>query len=361
MDSGCEISGWGKCLPPGRLTNDQLAQVMDTSDQWIRSRTGIEERRVSHVPTSELGRVAAERALDAAGLEAEQLDLIIFASASPDTLIPCIAATLQHRLGAVNAATFDLNSGCTGFIYGLATAASFIGSGLHQRILLVGAERLTWLLDWTQRETAVLFGDGAGAVVVEASSQTDLGPLGWDLGCDGSAEDALKVPGFGTNANRTDPNVGRLDVLFDGREIFRNAVRGMAESGRKAARNAGVKLADVQGVIPHQANRRIIDAVGRALGVTAPVFVNIERYGNTSAATIPIALTEALESGWVKPQQLLLLVAFGAGLTRAGLVLRWGDRVAPRKESSAELPPCDQSGMDLIADSIAFSRAEPRG
>ena len=352
----CEITGWGKCLPPARLTNDDLSQLSDTTDAWIRSRTGIAERRVSHVTMSELARVASARALAAAGIGPEDLDLIILASASSDTLIPCAAATLQHKLGATNAGTFDLNSGCTGFIYGLATACGLISCGQQQRILVAGSERLTWLMDWTQRDTAVLFGDGAGAVVVEAC-EPGHGVLSWELGCNGKAEDALKVLGLGTDSNRFSKDYAELEVMFDGREIFRNAVRGMAESSRIACRKADLTLADVERVIPHQANKRIIEGVAKELSITAPVFVNIERYGNTSAATIPIALCEAIETGWLRPNQLLLLTAFGAGLTRASMLLRWGPRTTPIESSKAELPPCPGTGLDLIAESVAFARS----
>jgi len=350
------ITGWGKCLPPARLTNEDLSTLMDTSDEWISTRTGIHERRVSHVSTSTLALVAAQRALAAAGRSASEVDLLITGSASPATLIPCMGAEVQTGLGAFDAGVFDLNAGCTSFLYGLAMAAGTIATGQQKSVLVVGAERLTWYLDWTERDSAVLFGDGAGAALVEASEE-DAGVLSWHLGCDGRAADALKVPNFGTDAVRSDGHFGEFQVRFDGREIFKRAVQGMYRASKTALAKADMTLEDVDLLIPHQANKRIIDALSSRLATCCDVVVNIERYGNTSAATIPIALTEELEAGRIKPGTNILMASFGAGLTSAACVVRWGKRTEPLGESDAELPPCDQTGLELIAPQVAYNRS----
>ena len=356
MQPSTVITGWGKCLPPAELTNDDLATVMDTSDKWIRERTGIGSRRISHVGVSVLARVAAERALAAAGKQPEEIDCLILTSASPDTLVPCAAAEVQRALGCVNAATFDLNSGCTGFVYALANASGLIASGQHERILIVAAERLSFYLDWTKRDSAVLFGDGAGAVIVESDPRADVGVLAWSIGCEGTASHVLKVQ-FGV-----DPSISSFSppfqAEFDGQEIFRRAVRGMTDTSRAALKKASLTKDDVDVVIPHQANLRIIGSVAKALRLKHPPFTNIERYGNTSAASIPIALCEALQEGWIQPENTLLLTAFGAGLTRASLILKWGPRVQPLGQSTAQLPNCEHDGLQLIASAIAACQAQ---
>ena len=305
--------------------------------------------------TTELARVAAERALAAAGLDPLELDCLILATCSPDTLVPCAAAELQRKLGCTNAATFDLNSGCTGFVYGLANASGLIASHQHEKILVVAAERLTFYLDWTQRDVAVLFGDGAGAAVIEAEPQAETGVQGWSLGCDGRTAKALKVADFGADPTNTRGSAP-FDFSFDGREIFRSAVRGMADTSLEALAKANLKLDDVDLVIPHQANLRIIEAVARALELPSPPFTNVRHYGNTSAASIPIALCEALEQDCIKAGQLILFTAFGAGLTRASMVVRWGQRTTPIGESTASLEPCRVNGLELIAPVLAACR-----
>lgn len=348
------MTGWGKCLPPAVLTNDDLAKITDTSDQWIVERTGIHERRISHVNTSELGLVAARRALAAAGREANDIGLIIFASASPDLLVPNTASRLQYRLGNEQAAAFDLNSGCTGFVYGLKIANDHLNNYPDQPVLLIGAERLTWYLDWTQRDSAVLFGDGAGAAVLEADD-ADAGVLETCLGCEAAAGESLMIPDFGTVMNRFGDDPTHFTLMFDGREIFRHAVRGMTAACEQVLRRAGLASGDIDLVVPHQANLRIIEALAGRLGVDMDrVIVNIGSYGNTSAATIPIALVEALEQGRIRPGATLLLTAFGAGLTWGAAILRWGERVEPLGTSDAALPPCTQSAPELIADAVAF-------
>ncbi len=351
-----KITGWGKCLPPAVLTNDDLAKITDTSDEWITARTGIRERRISHVGTGELGRVAAERALACAGRTAEEINMIIFASATPDLLVPNTASRLQLSLGNNQAAAFDINSGCTGFVYGQKIASDHLSNNPGDVVLLVGSERLTWYLDWTQREHAVLFGDGAGAAVFEASD-TDAGVLCSRIGCEPGPGDALMIADFGTAMDRFGPDPMVFDMRFDGRVIFGHAVKGMASACEAVLKETGLSVSDIDLVIPHQANERIIDSLADRLGVErAKVFKNIAAYGNTSAATIPVGLTEALEQGLIKPGANLLMASFGAGLTWGAAIVRWGDRTEALGRSNAELPACASSAPELIADAVAFFR-----
>jgi 3-oxoacyl-[acyl-carrier-protein] synthase-3 len=352
MSQYANITGWGKCLPPAVLTNDDIATVIDTSDEWIRTRSGIRERRVSHVACSELASVAGLRALAAAGAEAAEVDLLIVATCTPDTVIPSTAAHVQARIGANNAAVLDLNAGCSGFLYSLSVATSMVRAAGYRKALIIGAERVTWFLNWSNRETAVLFGDGAGAVVIEPFEQ-ESGLLAAHLGCEGDAAHALEVPNFGTAGNRFVENYAAFEVSFDGREIFRRAVRGMAKEVRKVMGDLGLDNSDIDLIIPHQANLRIIESLAKHLSVDmSQVMVNIQNYGNNSAATIPVALVEALEMGRIKPGDRVLLAAFGAGLTRGAGMIRWGDRVTPLAISDAELPPCGQTALEILADAI---------
>ncbi len=346
------ITGWGKCVPPAVLTNEQIATVIDTSDEWIRTRSGIRERRVSHVPGSDLAAVAARRALAAADASAEEVDLLIVATCTPDTVIPSTGAHVQRKISAYNAAVFDLNAGCSGFVYSLSVATAMIRSGAFKKALVIGSERITWFLNWSLRDTAVLFGDGAGAVVVEPSGQ-ESGLLFSHLGCEGDAADALQIPNFGTAGNRFVENYGVFSVQFDGREIFRRAVKGMAMETKIVLQELGLKTSDIDMIIPHQANLRIIESLAKYLSVDmSRVEVNIQNYGNTSAATIPVAMVEALEAGRIKAGDRILLAAFGAGLTRAAGLLRWGERTTPLRQSDAELPPCNQSALEILAEAI---------
>lgn len=346
-------------MPPAIMTNSDMASVIDTSDEWIRSRSGISERRVSHVPVSTMASVAGQRALAAAGLEAEDLDLIIVATCSPDTVIPSCAAHVQKKMGAHNAAVFDLNAGCSGFIYGLKVATAMIRGG-HRNILLMGAERITWFLNWALRDTAVLFGDGAGAVILQPSTD-ETGLLAAHLGCEGEALGALLVPNFGTAGDRFSENYGIFNVDFDGREIFKRAVKGMAGEIRLVLAELGMQDSDIDLVIPHQANLRIIESLAKHLQISMDkVVVNITHYGNTSAATIPVALCEAIEDGRVKPHSKLLLAAFGAGLTRGAGLVRWGKRTKPLGQSDAQLPPCPQTALEILAPAIKHTQG-PQG
>ncbi|MCL1036570.1 ketoacyl-ACP synthase III [Shewanella submarina] len=340
------ITGWGKCVPPAVLTNDDLSTFIDTSDEWIRPRTGIKQRHISHVGTSELATVAAKHALAAAGLEGSDIDMIILATASPDTLIPNIAATVQANIGA-KCAAFDINAACSGFLYGLGLASGQIRSGQCQRVLVIGAERLTFYLDWSRRETAVLFGDGAGAAVVEATDKEE-GILAYELNNDPAGRDILKA-GFGTSMDRFNPESLDFYIQFDGQEIFKRAIAGMGKLSKLVLEKCDLDKEDVDLVIPHQANERIIDTLVSRMKIDKEkAFVNIANYGNTSAATIPIAICDAIEQGRIQPGQTILSCAFGAGLTSAAAVIKWGDRVTPLAQTDAQLPPCDQTGLELV-------------
>jgi 3-oxoacyl-[acyl-carrier-protein] synthase-3 len=355
MMANATITGWGRCTPPTILSNEDLEKLTDTSDEWITTRTGIKERRISHVSTSEMAEVASLRAIAAAGLAPSDIDLIILATCTGDTVIPSPAALLQAKLGAVHAAAFDMNAACSGWIYGLHVAGQMIRSGLHRKVLLVASERLSHYLDFTNRNTAVLFGDGAGAVVLEPTD-SDEGLLSATVGTDGDAASLLWVPGVGTSGDRyQNEDRSQYGVLMDGPEVFKRAVKAMGSAATEVVEAAGLGLEDVDLLIPHQANVRIIDATARRLKLAEErVFINIARYGNTSAATIPMALTEALEEGQVHPGDNIVFAAFGAGLTWGAAVIRWGSRVTPLATSDAELPPYAGDIFDLLDANIRF-------
>ena len=348
------ISGWGKCLPPAVLSNHDLEVLVDTSDDWITTRTGIKERRISHVEVSDLARVASLHALAAAGKTPADIDLIILGTCTGDSVIPSTASILQAKLEAWNAAAFDLNAACSGFVYSLVVANSMIKAGPYRTVLVVGAEKLHFHLDFTERSTCVLFGDGAGAVVLEATDD-EVGMLSSELGMDGSAASILSIPRDGTSGARDYPKPEESRFEMDGPELFRRAVVKMGEASTRVIEQAGLSLDQVDLLIPHQANVRIIDATARRLGLdAAKVFVNIGSYGNTSAATIPVALTEAVEQGRIKPGSNLVFTAFGAGLSWAAAVVRWGDRVEPIGTSDAELPPNTRTTMELLEGNLEF-------
>lgn len=352
--SNVEITGWGKCMPPNVLSNFDLEQIIETSDEWITTRTGIKERRISHVETSDMAAVACQRALAAAGKTAEDVDLLLVATCTPDSIIPSTAAHVQKKVGAWNAAAMDLNAACSGFVYGLEVGTNMIKAGSYETVLLVGAEKLHYVMDFTDRTTCVLFGDGAGAVVLEPT-EADHGVLSSNLGIDGSVLHILEVPTDGTEGDRRHPDPACSGVSMEGQEVFRRAVTKMGESSIKSLKDAGLELDDVDLLIPHQANVRIIDATARRLGLDeSKVFVNIHSYGNTSAATIPVALTEALEQGRIHPGDNIVFAAFGGGLTWGSAVYRWGERVEPLGESDAELPPTDRDTMDLLRPNFEF-------
>lgn len=343
------ITGWGKCVPPAVLTNDDLATFLDTSDEWIYSRSGIKERRISHVTTGGLSTLAAKRALAAAGLDATEIDLLILGTACPDTLIPNAASFVQKEIGADNAAVFDLNAACTGFVYGLSVATAMIRSGVIKRALVIGADRIPYFLDYSQREVAVLFGDGAGAVVLEATDQ-ECGLVAEKLGCDGAARDVLAARDSGTIRERFAGIDGYFDVNFEGQEIFKRAVKGMGGAVSSVLEQRQLEPEQIDVLVPHQANIRIIETLMKRLRMPAEkVMINIEKYGNTSAGTVPIALCEALEQGMIKPGDTILTAAFGAGLTWGAGIIKWGDRVTPLQVCDEELPENDKSALELLA------------
>ena len=347
-----EITGWGKCLPETVLTNEELSNFVETSDEWIQTRTGIEARRISHVETSDMATVAVEHAISAAGITAKDVDLIIVATCSPDTLIPNIASKVQCNIQASNAAAFDLNAACTGFIYALETATNMIRMGSYKHVVVVAAEHLSFYLDWSQRDTAVLFGDGAGAVVLSRTTK-EVGLIVSKLGCDSDGRDSLAIPNFGSSMDRFDANNGHFTFNFIGKDIFKRAVKGMGAAAHKVLSDAKISAQDIDVVIPHQANSRIIHALCDFSGIPREkAFVNIEKYGNTSAATVPIALCEALENGLIKPNSKILSAAFGAGLTWGAAYIQWGDRVTPINTSDAVLPKCEKTATELLQDSI---------
>lgn len=318
------ITGWGKYLPQRVLTNQDLERITDTTDEWIMTRTGIRERRIvaDDESASTMAVEAGRGALEVAGLSPSLLDMVIVATNSPDRISPASASLVQHALGAGNIAAFDAVGGCSGFIYALVIAYQFIGTGVYNNILVVGSEALTRVINWSDRSTCVLFGDGAGAVVVQANEHaTDM--LSFILGNDGSGADLLYVPH--PCGRRTDaPQDGRYYVNMEGREVFKFAVTMMAEASRQTVKAAGLEISDIDLFIPHQANDRIIKAAARSLGIPEEkVFVNVDRYGNLSAASPPLALCEAVEEGRIKRGDHVVLVAFGAGLSWAATVLRW--------------------------------------
>jgi len=323
-----QIFGWGKALPERVLTNDDLSRTLDTSDGWIRERTGIEERRIVEEgeTTASLAIQAARSALARAAFDPADVDLIVVATITPEYLFPATACLVQDALGASQAAAFDLNAGCTGFIYGLALATQGIQVGAYNHALVIGADTVSRFVDWEDRRTCVLFGDGAGAVLLGASSAPG-GVLTTLLGSDGSGAELLILRAGGSRHPATPETTasGMHYLQMDGRKIFRFATRIIPQATREALDRAGLPLEHLELLIPHQANRRIIEASAQRLGLPPErVFTNMARYGNTSAASIPIALCEALEAGKVQVGDHLALVAFGAGLTWGAAVIEWG-------------------------------------
>lgn len=322
------ITGWGMAVPERVVTNDELAQRVDTSDEWIRSRTGIAERRVAGPGehTSVLSAAAGREALARAGLQPSEVDTVIVATCTPDRPFPATACSVQAQLGIPRAAAFDLVAACSGFVYGISVATSLVQSGMSRTLLLVAADIFTHLIDWDDRNTCVLFGDGAGAVVLRATDQP-LGVLSSNLGAAGEHEDLMAADAGGTRLPATPELLaeGKQYVYMNGREIFKHAVREMCSSSEQAVADAGLTLDDIALVVPHQANVRIIEAVARRLELPMERFaVNLDRYGNTSAASVPLALVEAVAQGRVKDGDNLLLTAFGGGLTWGSCVVRWG-------------------------------------
>ena len=354
------ITGWGKCLPPSVLTNADLATFLDTNDEWIVSRTGIKERRVSHVPLEEMGYVAATRALAAAGLDPAEVELIVFGTCSFDDQVPNQASGLQVRLGAKKAAAMDVNTACTSFLYALSTATAMIRTGVVRNAVVLGGELISAFMDWRNRGVSVLFGDGCAAVVLQATDREE-GLLGERLGCDSDARGTLVVEGMGTRYANYTRMYGDTNWIFEGPEIFKRAVMGMTGACADVLAKRHLTADDIELVVPHQANLRIIEAVAKRAGVPMErVFVNVHRYGNMSAATVPVALVEAVEEGRVKPGSLLLLPGFGAGLTWCAHLVRWGERVTPKGTTDVALPPCDKTALELVQEFLRKKDAAVR-
>ncbi len=321
------IVGWGKAAPDRVLTNDDLTAMVNTSDEWIRQRTGIVQRRIAAEgeTTFTLSLKAARAALEVADQDPAHLDLIIVATVTPDHAFPATACLLQDALGAEKAAAFDLSAGCSGFVYALSLAADLLAAGCYNHALIVGAETLSRITDWTDRNTCVLFGDGAGAVVLRAS-EAPGGILASVLGADGSGGDLLILPAGGSAHPASAETVAARQhfIRMEGRPVFRFATRIMPEAARQVLARAGLKVEEVTLFIPHQANDRILQAAARELGVAEDrVFSNLARYGNTSSASIPIALCEAIEQGLIKRDDLIVCTGFGAGLTWGAIAIRW--------------------------------------
>src|SRR5438045_4382183 len=286
------ITGWGKCMPPAVLTNADLASIMETDDEWIMSRTGIRERRVSHVTGIELSHVAAARALACAGLDAKDVDLIVYGSCSNDETVPNSASGVQVRLGALNAAAMDVNTACTSFLYGLSTATAMIRTGVVRNAVVIGVELISQFMDWTNRGVAVLFGDGAAAVVLQATDREE-GLIGEKLGCNADVRGVLRVRGMGTAYAHHGVMLGDTGWNFDGQEIFKRAVVAMAQASNDVLAKTGHAIGEIDLVIPHQANLRIIESVAKRVGAPMErVYVTVDRYGNMSSASIPVSLVD---------------------------------------------------------------------
>ncbi len=335
-------------MPPAVLSNNDLSTFLDTSDEWIITRTGMKERRISHVSATEMATLAAKRALACAGLDPTDLDLIIYGGVSNEELCPNSASGVQFSLGASNAASIDLNTACTSFCYGLAAATAMIQAGQVRNAVVIGVELISRYMDWTNRNVAVLFGDGAAAVVLEATDREE-GLLASVLGCDAEARHTLRVRGFGCSYSGYGITLGDTFWDFDGQQIFKRAVLGMSRASSEVLKRSALTADDISLVIPHQANLRIIESVAKHTGIPMErVMLTVEKYGNMSAATVPVALVEALSEGRVEPNSWILMPAFGGGLTYCSLLVKWGDRVTPLGGSPDELPPCTESALELV-------------
>ena len=322
------ISGTGHALPAGVITNDDLEKLVETSDEWITARTGISQRHKAgdDEPTSVLATRAARKALDRAGVEPADLDLIICATVCPDMALPSTAVLIQSQLGAKQAAAFDLVAACSGFLYALTTASQFIATGMYQTVLVIGVEELTRYVDYTDRSTCVIFGDGAGAAVVTRSPDDKRGLLAARIQSDGDFAECLYIPGGGTRIPASHESVdgGQHFIKMKGNELFKVAIRSMEDLSRKVLDEVKMTANDLDLLVPHQANQRITDAVAERLGIPSEkVYSNIAHIGNTSAASIPICLDELVEAGRLKPGMTMMMTSFGAGVTWGSVLMRW--------------------------------------
>jgi 3-oxoacyl-[acyl-carrier-protein] synthase-3 len=321
------IIGTGSYVPERILTNEDLAKIVETSDEWITTRTGIKERRVAakDEQTSDMGTKAALKAMEQAGIAATDIDLILVATATPDMVFPATACFVQKKLGATNAACLDISAACAGFLFGVEIAQQFITSHTHDIVLVIGAEKLTSITNWTDRNTCVLFGDGAGAAILGHRGSAH-GVISTHIGSDGQYADILFMPGGGSRCPITKENAddNLATIHMSGKEVYKQAVTAMMSASRKALEQAGLTIDDISCVIPHQANLRIIEAIADRLKIPLEKFyVNLDKYGNTSAAAVAIALDEANRSGRIKSGDYILMVVFGGGLTWASTVIEW--------------------------------------
>ncbi|HSR29533.1 MAG TPA: beta-ketoacyl-ACP synthase III [Anaerolineae bacterium] len=354
MTKYARITGWGRYLPERVLTNFDLEKMVDTSDEWIRTRTGIRERRIAGPGETccTMSLAAAREALEMSQLDPSDVELIIVATSTPDYWVPSVASMVQDQLGAKQVPAFSLSAGCTGWVYALVTACQFIQTGAYRNALVIGTEHLSMGVDWTDRNTCVLFGDGSGAVVLEASDQP-TGLLAFELGSDGSDYDALIFPGCaGANPPSHEVINQRMHYLrMDGKRVFKFATRVLADSVAKVITASGLTPDDIALIIPHQANDRIIEMARRRLRVPCEkMMVNIDRYGNTSAASIPLALVDAIEEGRVNSGDRLVFVGFGAGLTWAAAAFHW----EPREPTA--IPVIDWPMRDRLAQPVNRAR-----
>jgi 3-oxoacyl-[acyl-carrier-protein] synthase-3 len=342
------ITGWGDGMPPAVLTNEDLSTFLDTSDEWITTRTGMKERRVSHVSAIEMATLAASRALACAGLDPSELELVIYGGCSNEEAVPNSASGVQASLGARRAAAMDVNTACTSFLYGLTTATSMIRTGVVRNAVVIGVELISRYMDWSNRNVAVLFGDGAAAVVVQATDREE-GVIASVLGCDVQGRPSLRVRGIGCGYAGRDVTLGDTLWDFDGQVIFKRAVKGMSDACARVLADAGITAGQVDLVVPHQANLRIIEAVAKYAGIPMDrVMVTVHKYGNMSSATVPVSLVEALKDGRIRPGAIVLMPGFGAGLTFGALLVRWGERVTPLGESSRAMPAFEGTALELV-------------
>lgn len=365
------ITGWGRYAPSKVLTNRDLEQMVDTSDEWIVSRTGIRERRVAaaHETTASMGAVAGLRAIRTAGLDPDDIDLILLATLTPDYWMPSTAALVKEAIGNTRASAMDVAAACSGFVYAYATAQAWITSGLAKHVLVIGAELLTRFLDYTDRSTCILFGDGAGAVVLSASDEPG-GGLGIELTTEPQGAYMIWLPAGGAKSPPSAATIARGEhyIRMEGNQTYRFATRTMATTALESVRRAGLALADIDLVIPHQANVRIVEAVAKGLDLPLDrMYVNLDRYGNTSAASVPIALAEAANSGRIRVGDHVVMVAFGAGFTSGAVTVRWtadpsrgiaGDAAVDPDDIKVRLP-VDWDSVDPIPDALAAIMARP--
>ncbi len=328
MATHAEIVGWGKYVPSKVLTNSDLEQMLDTSDEWIKTRTGIRERRIASAKetSATMAAKAAFAAIEVADLSPNKIDLIITATSTPDHLMPSTASLIQDAIGATNSGALDVNAACSGFVYALAVGSGLIAGGVHRNVLVIGSDTMSRVIDYNDRGTSVLFGDGAGAVILQATDK-QTGMLASSLGSDGSGSNLLWIPaGGGRHPASAETVQNRMHYIkMNGNEVYRFAVNVMTKASLQVIKDAGLTLDDIELFIPHQANIRIIQSAAKSLKIpTEKVFTNVDCYGNTSTASVPIALCEAIEQGRVNSGDHIVLVAFGAGLSWAATVIQWG-------------------------------------